>query len=177
MNRHVALTLGVFLSFVFAGGLLAEKGGSLAGTWKLNVEKSKYSTGAVPKSATCTIEAQGEGERTSCEEVAADGGQVSFAYSATYDDKDHPLTTTGADIFSGADSIAMRRTGSNSYGAALKKSGQVVMTMRAVVSKNGQTLMITANGADAKGQPTSQMSVWEKQEAGAQQSKNIGSTK
>jgi hypothetical protein len=163
MKRQVALTLAVLVPLCLAGTLLADKGASLAGTWKLNVEKSKYSTGSIPKSATRTVEAQGDGEKTSCQEVGADGAQVSYGYTANYDDKDYPIQGARQDLFGGADNISIRRTGSNSYGAALKKSGQVVMTMREVVSKNGQTLTITANGADAKGQPTSFVTVWDKQ--------------
>jgi hypothetical protein len=45
----------------------------------------------------------------------------------------------------------------------LKKSGNVVMTTRALVSKDGKVTTVTASGADAKGQPTKNVSVWEKQ--------------
>jgi hypothetical protein len=166
MKRRVALVVSVLFSLVLAVSLLAEKGASLAGTWKLNVEKSKSSTGSLPKSAVRTVDAQGDGEKTSCEEVEADGTRVTYGYTATYDDKDHPITSSRPDLFGGADNIALRKTGSNTYGAALKKSGQVVMTMRAVVSKNGQTLTITENGADSKGQPTTVVTVWDKSSEG-----------
>jgi len=64
---------------------------------------------------------------------------------------------------SGAETIALRRENSRTFGAALKKSGNVVMTMKTVVSKDGKIMTITANGADAKGQPTTFLSVWDKQ--------------
>jgi hypothetical protein len=168
MKRHVALPLTLTLAASLAGPLLAGKNESLAGTWKLNVEKSKYSTGAPPKAGTRTIEMQADGEKTTGELTDADGGQMSFAYSVNYDGKDSPLTGAGKptwreDLFSGADSISMRRTGSNSFGASFKKGGQVVMTMREMLSKDGKVLTITRNGADAKGQPTSYVLVWEKQ--------------
>ena len=156
------------MSLALAPVLLAQKGSSIAGTWKLDVEKSKYSTGSLPKSATRTVDAQGDGEKTTGEEVEADGTQVSYGYTVTYGEKDYPITGSGRpswreDLFSGADTIAIRRSGSNDYGAALRKSGQVVMTMRLVVSKNGKTLTITANGADTKGQATSFVTVWDKE--------------
>ena len=168
MKRHVALFTTFALGALLAGLLVAAKNESLTGTWKLNVEKSKYSAGSPPKTGTRTIEMQSDGEKTSCEITDADGAQISFAYSATYDGKDSPLTGSGKptwreDFFGGADSISMRHTGSNSYGASFKKSGQVVMTMRQTLSKDGKVLTISRNGADAKGQPTSYVLVWEKQ--------------
>ena len=166
MKRHVALPCTLL---VFAVSLpAAEKSSAIAGTWKLDVSKSKYSSGTPPKSATRTIEARGEGEATTCEIADADGSQVSYSYTVTYDGKDSPITGSGRptwreDLFSGADSVSIRRTGSNTFGGAFKKSGQIVMTMRELVSKDGKTLTITANGADAKGQPTSFVTVWDKQ--------------
>ena len=54
-------------------------------------------------------------------------------------------------------------TAFGSFTEALKKSGGVVMTTRTVVSKKGAVTIITANGADAKGQPTKDVLVWDKQ--------------
>jgi len=168
MKPLVVLPLALLFTGVFAGGLRAEKKNPAVGTWKLDVAKSKYSTGSLPKSATRTVAEQGDGEKTSYEEVGGDGSQATYTYTATYDDKDSSISGSGRpswreDLLSGADAIAMRRSGSNAYGAAFKKSGQVVMTMRAVVSKDGKVLTITTNGADAKGQPTTFVTVWDKQ--------------
>jgi hypothetical protein len=44
-----------------------------------------------------------------------------------------------------------------------KKSGQVVMTDMTSVAKDGKTLKLIVNGADAKGQPVTMSTVWEKQ--------------
>jgi hypothetical protein len=167
MKRPVTVALPVCFTLVFAGLLIAEKGAtSIAGTWKLDVAKSKYSTGTLPKGATRTVEAQGDGEKTTVEEVEPDGSNFGYSYTVTYGEKDYPITrsgTVGNDPLGGAETIAIRRYGSSEYGAALRKSGQVVMTMREVVSKKGQTLTITSNGADAKGQPTTFVTVWDKQ--------------
>jgi hypothetical protein len=168
MKRPVALSLAISFAAVFAVSLSAKNDANLAGTWKLDTSKSKFGNGAAPKNATRKIESQGEGETTTCEEVEADDSQITYSYTATYDGKDSPITGSGRptwreDLFSGADTISIRRTGSNSFGVAFKKSGQVVMTVRSVVSKDGKTLTMTANGADAKGQPTSSVMVWDKQ--------------
>jgi len=146
----------------------AEKSASVAGTWKLDVGKSNYSTGSLPKSATRTIEAEADGEKTTYQQVDADGTEAGYAYAAGYDDKDAPITGSGKatwreDLLGGAETITIRKGGSNAYSVALKKSGLIVMTMRVVVSKDGRVLTITSNGADAKGQPTKSVTVWDKQ--------------
>ena len=168
MKVPVALSLPVLLALVLPGASLPEKKTPLSGKWTLNAAKSKYSSGTLPKTATRTAEAQGDGEKTSYEEVGADGSRTTYQYTANYDDQDYAISGSGGpawrdELLSGADTIALRPNGSNSYAAKFKKSGKVVMTMRAVVSKDGKILTITANGADAKGQPTTFLTVWDKQ--------------
>ena len=169
MKQRGTPTVGLILAATLCVSPLlpGEKKNPVVGTWKLDVDKSKYSSGSLPKSATRTVEAQADGEKTSYEEVKADGSQESYSYTASYDEKDYPITGMGAnwreELLSGADTITVRRAGSNAYAFALKKSGQVVVTMRGVVSKDGKLLTLTANGADAKGQPTAFVTVWDKQ--------------
>ena len=170
MKRPNALALPMLLTVVFAGLLPAQKGAppSVAGTWKLNLEKSKNSTGTLPKSGTRTVEAQGDGLKVSYEEVAADGTSLKYGYTASFDGKEYPISGSGTstwrdDMVNGAETIALNRQGSREYGAVLKKSGNVVMTSRTVVSKDGKTTTVTASGADAKGQPTTLVTVWDKQ--------------
>ncbi len=158
----LALQLGAILTWAASGDNPA------AGTWKLNLAKSKYSTGAPPASATLTIQAQGEGLKTTYEEVEADGSHNGYEYTASFDGKDYPVTVSGspdwrANGLDGADTVAIRHTGANSYSTLLKNSKGIVMTMRSVVSKNGDVLTVTIGGADAKGQPVSIVRVWEKQ--------------
>ena len=137
------------------------------GTWKLDLAASKSSTGSLPKSATRTVQEQGNGITVSYEFVESDGSIAKYSYAASFDDHDVPISGSGASNWQnridGADMIAMRREGSNTFAEALKKSGNVVMTARTVVSKKGAVTTITMNGADAKGQPTKDVLVWDKQ--------------
>jgi len=155
---------------ILACPLLAQKNQNnpIIGTWKLNVEKSKYSTGSLPKSATLTVEAQGDAdEKTTYTEIGQDGNQTTYEYTANYNRKDYPITGSGRagwrdDLIGGAETIALARD-LNLYSIVLKKAGNVTMTKRAVVSKDRKVLTITANGADVKGQQTKFVTVWEKQ--------------
>jgi hypothetical protein len=168
MKRLVELfQFGLFVVAV-GGPLLAGESNPAAGTWKLNVAESKYSSGSLPKSATRTVEARADGLSVSYEFVQADGSMVKYAFAASFDEKDCPISGSGSaswreDLVGGADTIALRRVGSNVYAAALKKSGNVVMTTRTVVSKGGKITTVTTNGGDAKGQPTKNVNVWEKE--------------
>jgi hypothetical protein len=153
---------------VLLPGLILAEANPAIGTWKLDPAKSKYSTESLPKSGTLTIEAQGDALKANCELVEADGTNVAYSYTANYDSKDYPISGSGGSswregLMSGAETIALRRENPRTFGAALKKSGSVVMTMKTVVSKDGKIMTITANGADAKGQPTTFLSVWDKQ--------------
>jgi hypothetical protein len=144
--------------------LLGAQENPAVGTWKLDVAKSKFSPGPPPKSAQLVIEAAGDGVKTSFEEVEADESHMGYEYTAPLDGKDHPVSgPSRPDRLSGAETVVLRPNGSRSYGAMFKKSGQVVMTNMTSVSKDGKTLTLIVNGADAKGEPLKLMTVWEKQ--------------
>jgi hypothetical protein len=144
--------------------LLGAQDNPAVGTWKLDVAKSKFSPGPAPKSAKLVIVADGESVKTSYEEVEADESHVGYEYTSVLDSKDHPLSgPSRPDRLSGADTVVLRPNGSRAYGAMFKKSGQVVMTNMTTVSKDGKTLTLVVNGANAKGEPVKLMTVWEKQ--------------
>src|SRR6266545_3748384 len=128
------------------------------GTWKLNTEKSKYSPGPAPKSATITYEETADGVKRTGESIDADGNKTSFEYTAKYDGKDYPVS--GSDLF---DAIALKRLNDRTVESTLKKSGKVVTTARRVVSKDGKTLTLTITGTNAKGQKMKNIAVYEKQ--------------
>ena len=155
----------VFASFislaVLASGLLLAQSNPFIGTWKLNTAKSKYNPGPPPQSVTRTYEAQGDGVKVNTEGTAADGSHIAYSYTANYDSKDNPISGTG--VPSGADTIALKRINPNTTEATLKKAGKVVLTARNVVSKDGKITTITAKGTNANGQPTSNVTVWDKQ--------------
>jgi hypothetical protein len=137
---------------------------AVGGTWKLDVEKSKFSPGPAPKSATLVIEAQGESLKTTYEEVEADDSRAGYAYTAAIDGKDYPLTSSShLDRLRGADTVALRRDSSRAFGGMFKRAGLVVMTDMTTVSKDGKTLKLVVNGADSKGQQLILTTVWDKQ--------------
>jgi hypothetical protein len=85
------VTLGGVLG-VGLGHVSAQASNPRLGTWKLNVEKSKYHPGPAPQSVTMKIEAAGEGEKATTEGVNAAGVPTKTEYTAQYDGKDTPMT-------------------------------------------------------------------------------------
>jgi hypothetical protein len=129
------------------------------GTWKLNLAKSKYSPGPPPKNLTVTYEATENGIKATTEGVNAEGKPVATTYTATYDGKDTPVTGTGAPY----DTIALKRIDANTVELTTKKDGKVVGKGKRVVSKDGKVLTVASKGTNAKGEPTNNIAVYDKQ--------------
>ena len=132
---------------------------SQVGIWKLNVEKSKYSPGPAPKSATTTIEAAGAGTKVSVDQMRADGTATQWGFSADYDGKDNPMTGNNPD----ADMIARTRVDANTIQSISKKDGKVTTTQTSKVSADGKTRTVTTKGMNAAGKTVNNVAVYDKQ--------------
>lgn len=128
------------------------------GTWKLNVEKSKYSPGPAPKSLTAKFEAAGKGIKVTTQGVGADGKPNGTEYTAEYDGKDYPIKGSPT-----SDTVALKRISDTSSERTDKKAGKVVQTFKRVVAKDGKTFTVHITGSNAKGEPVNHMLVFEKQ--------------
>ena len=162
-SRNYARTLGVVLAVgaVLALGvadLSAQMSDPRIGTWKLNVEKSKYSPGPAPKSATMKIEASGQGETATTEGVNAEGADTKVEYTAQFDGKDYPLTGSQT-----ADKTSLKRIDARTTERTNKKGETVVGTITQVLSEDGKTMTATTTGTNAQGQAMNNVTVWEKQ--------------
>lgn len=128
------------------------------GTWKLNVEKSRYTPGPGPKSQTLKFEATADGIRLTSEGVGADGKPTGGTYTSKWDGKDVPWTGNP-----NADTASPRRIDANTYENVWKKGGKATITSRAGVSADGKTLTLTQGGTDAKGQSVNSVTVYDRQ--------------
>jgi len=128
------------------------------GTWKLNVEKSKYKPGPAPKSLTATFEPAGKGVKLTTQGVNADGSPSATEYTANYDAKDYPLK--GSAI---ADTVSLKRPDARTTLRTDKKGGKVMATYKRVVAKDGKTFTVTIKGKNPKGEPFSNVLVFDKQ--------------
>jgi hypothetical protein len=146
---------------VLATGPLMAQTNPFIGTWKLNVAKSKFEPGPAPKSQTRTVVADGDGAKYSYEGVGADGTPITYSFTIKYDGKDYPVTGTG--MPGGADSISIKRVGTNKAEAILKKDGKEVGKSVAEVSKDGTVSTVKSKGKTPDGKDYSIDVVYDKQ--------------
>ena len=158
--KTVLRMLAVSVFAVVACATVQAQTNPLVGTWKLNVEKSKYDPGPAPKSLTRTVVAQGEGVKYTFEGVSGDGKPISYGFSVNFDGKDNPINGT---IPSGADAIAAKRKDPNHYVATLKKGGKEVGISRVTVSADGKTTTVDSTGTTASGAKAHDVQVYDKQ--------------
>jgi hypothetical protein len=130
------------------------------GTWKLNVEKSKYTPAPMPvKSLTVTREASDGGAKVTTTGEQADGTQINATYTAKYDGKDVQITGN-----SPYDTIAIKQVNANTLTDERKKTGGSYRgTSRLVISGGGKTMTTTTKGTNAAGVAFTSVFVFDKQ--------------
>ncbi|MGA2508763.1 MAG: hypothetical protein ABSG27_00920 [Candidatus Acidiferrales bacterium] len=162
MNRISAIVVVVVASVAVSGLTLAQNTADpRVGTWKLNLAKSNFAGMPAPQSETRTVEAQGKGEKITFNGVAADGSPIAFTITTNLDGKPVPFVGTG--VAGGADTDAPKRIDPYTVTSTATKAGKVVTRSRYVVSKDRKITTQTRKGTDAKGQPITQVLVWDKQ--------------
>jgi hypothetical protein len=150
------------LFFAVAIALAVALGGTAfaqaAGTWKLDLAKSKYHQGQAPKSTTLTYEPAGQGVKVTVDSVQANGTPLHYAYAANYDGKDVPVVGNP-----NADMAARTRVNATTTKLVNKKGAKVLSNVTLVTSSDGKTLTITTAGVDGQGQNIDSVAVYEKQ--------------
>ena len=159
MKRVLTVVAVALLSVVGASSLHAQSN-PVVGTWKLNLEKSKFDPGPAPKSLTRTIAAEGDGLKYTFEGASADGKAISYGFSVKFDGKDYPVT--GA-MPAGADSISAKKVDASHYEATLKKGGKVIGMSKVSVSADGKVATVDSSGTNAAGAKTHDVQVYDKQ--------------
>ena len=149
------------LTVLVAGAVIvsAQAKDPFVGTWRLNVAKSKYSPGPVPKAQTTTYETAGQGYRVSVQSEPASGAALQWSYTTNLDGKDTPITGNNPNF----DMVAVKRIDANTLESVNKKGGKVTITQRNVVSADGKTRTVTTTGVDAQGQKVNNVAIFEKQ--------------
>jgi hypothetical protein len=152
-NIFTKLMLGMAITAI--GAFAAD---NTIGTWKLNMEKSKFSPAAPVKSLTITREASDGGVKVTSTGEQADGTAINASYTAKYDGKEYAVTG------SPYDTIAMKQVNANTLTyTQKKKGGKYNVTGRTVVAKNGKTATSTVKGTNAEGKAYAATIVYDKQ--------------
>src|SRR6516164_5780691 len=146
MRKLFMCCLAILLLSV-AGPLIAQSDAFL-GTWKLNVQKSKFQASPPSKSETRVVTTGPMGMHVSVDRVDAEGNAQQFEYTTNLDGKNYPIVGQGP---YGADSIAANLTSPNTIQSTLSKGGRVVAAAVTIVSNDGRVLTITTKGTDTQG--------------------------
>ena len=157
LHTVVLALLAGFIAIAVGSGVKAQAPKGLAGTWTLNIAKSKFSPGPPPKSMKVTYTPSADGVRISVD-VTWDGGESQhWEMAGKYDGKDYPVKGNPA-----ADTAAFKLVDDHTGESTFKKGGKVTATNTRVLSKDGKTLTITSKGMTADGKPRNDVQVFEK---------------
>ena len=153
--RNISTKLVISVAIAAVGAFAADNS---IGTWKLNMEKSKFTPSAPVKSLSATREASDGGVKVTMTGERADGTPINGSYSAKFDGKDNPVTGAPYDM------IAIKQVNANTFTFKAKNTGNKYTSAgRLVVSKSGKTMTQTSKGTSAEGKPFSYTFVYDKQ--------------
>lgn len=160
MQKRVVLFCAALLLIVGIGVTSAvfAADNPMAGTWKLNISKSKFDPGPAPKSTTVTIKIENNTEIYMAEGMDAAGNATHSSFTAKLDGTDAPVTGIPY-----ADMVSLNLMSPNHLVATLKKDGKVMMTVHVVVAADGKSRTVTYSGKNDKGQDVKDKLVYDKQ--------------
>jgi hypothetical protein len=153
-----SLVMAATIVFTLALATLVLAADPFAGTWKLNLAKSKLPAGQAPKSQIVKNESMDNGLKNIVDTVDANGKTTHSVCIFKFDGKDYPVTGDP-----NMDMCAFRRIDANTADYVCKKVGKEVLSGRVVVSNDGKTTTETAKVKDAKGQEVTLIFVNDKQ--------------
>ena len=150
----------VLAMLVLSAGLRADDN-PLLGKWKINLAKTKYNAGQPPKNQVITYDMVGDALRLTAEIDNAQG-HTTNSYTAKYDGKDYPFTSTARDAVTGQ-TVRLKRVNANTTERTTWFQGKQIGTVTEVVSNGGKALTRTQKGVSAQGQPVDNVQVLDKQ--------------
>jgi hypothetical protein len=122
------------------------------GTWKMNVEKSKFRPGPAPRSVTATIGTDG---RVSFQGIGPDGKPTG---------RSHPSSVGKEVLFDGTKNLTIEtRAQGNVLDDTIRLDGKPIETVHAVFSSHGRTVTLNREGSDPQGHPVHNLEILEKQ--------------
>lgn len=145
--------------------LSAQKGAPLTGTWRINLAKSKYSPASLAvKSSTSRFEIAQDGVKLVNDGVDAQGRATHLEYTAKFDGKPYPVTSTiDGKPNPNQDAVSWRKIDDYTYENTAMLKGNALTTTRVVISRDGRMRTNTVTGKNAQGQTINNTVVYEKQ--------------
>jgi hypothetical protein len=128
------------------------------GTWRMDLRKSKYPAGGLPRSMVIEIQAEGDGIRYRSDTVDAYGRTTKAEYVAGYDGREAVVKGTVGLLLP----VSLKRLNPYTVEASYLRGGQIVATSRRTVSKDGRVMTIITTSIDKDGKNVTNTGVYEK---------------
>jgi hypothetical protein len=156
--RRILVKASVAMAIVAIAAFGAD---SSAGTWKLNLMKSKYGKGPMPvKSLTVARAAADGATKVTLTGERANGDKIDSSYVTKYDGSATPVTGAGTPY----DSITVKRESANKFADERQKiGGRYHAKGTTVIADHGKILKSTFEGTDADGKKMKATFIYEKQ--------------
>jgi len=163
--RRASIVASLAAVAVAATILSAQQGNPLAGSWRINLAKSKYSPANLAlKSSTSRFQVTAEQVTLLNEGVDAQGRTSRLEYTAKFDGKPYPVKNTlDGKPNPSQDAITWRKIDDHTYENVAMLKGKALTTTRVVVSRDGKTRTNTVTGQDAQGRTINNTVVYERQ--------------
>jgi hypothetical protein len=159
-KRAAAVFVVVITAVVSTVTLKVQSADPWVGTWKVNLEKSKYSPGPSPKTpTTIKLESSGEGIKSTFDGMTPEGKPFHTEAVGAFDGKDNPVK--GARFPN--TTVAYKRIDGRTLEATTKIDGKPTTTARVSISADGKTMTATITGKNPDGQAVNNVIVHDKQ--------------
>ena len=158
MNRLLG---AIAFSLCVAGAAQAASDPQL-GKWTIDLARSKYVTGVLPKSSVATVTPYGkDGVTLTVNAVNAAGETIYIQYSAQYDGKPYPRIEAGAGAVQGQ-TVTLKRIDARTVERILYLGDKPGGTEHWAISKDGKTRTVTQSGFDLAGKPINNLQIYVK---------------
>ena len=165
MRTRLAVTCFGLLAVLAFFSVTAIGADLLAGTWKVNPGKSKYSPGPAFQHNTVKFESIEGGIKLVADGVDTEGKRIQNEYTAKFDGKDYPTKQllNGKPNLNAADAVSWKKIDDYTYEQTNKFKGKMLTVARHKISKDGKTREVTTAGTNIQGQKLDNFLVFEKQ--------------
>ena len=126
------------------------------GRWNLDVQRSRYASGACPKKMIIEMRSEAPGVHYHSETQLTDGRLVSADYTADYDERPVIVKGTRGILLP----VSLKRGGPNVVIATYTSGFQVMAISRRVISAGGSVMTITTTSQDALGRSATNIGVY-----------------
>jgi len=152
-----AKTSVLTLALCFVAAAVCFASDAQMGTWTLNEAKSKLAAG-MPKNNAVVFEAAGDSVKVTIDGTDIEGKPAHNEWTGKLDGKDYPVTGDP-----NSDSRSYKQINDRTLEFTVKKTGEVTITGRVVVSADGKTRTVTTSGTDPQGKKFKSTTVYDKQ--------------